>query len=228
MARSSGAGSPGPAEVPVVYTLGHSTRAAEEFVALLRKHGIERLWDIRIAPGSRRFPHFNRPALARTLEEAGIRYEHVPALGGFRLPTGGTENAGWRNRSFRGYADHMATDEFRSAIDRLVRAAPAARIALMCAEAVPWRCHRTLVADALTARGVAVREIISLASSRPHRLTPWAHVEGDRVTYPASGQQRTLEGRPQAEVVPERSRRTDARYRGRGVRSRRALPARGS
>jgi uncharacterized protein (DUF488 family) len=167
-----------------IFTVGHGTRAADELVALLRAHGVVCLADIRTIPRSRRNPQFNRETLAATLPAAGIRYEHVPALGGLRRPRADSINTAWRNDAFRGYADHMQTADFRHALDALVREASVTPTAVMCAESVPWRCHRSLVADALTARGVLVRHILTTTRAEPHALTPWARVSGTEVTYP--------------------------------------------
>ncbi|MFL6248261.1 MAG: DUF488 family protein [Thermoanaerobaculia bacterium] len=165
-----------------IYTIGHSTRSIEEFIALLEQHGVARLADIRRYPGSRRYPHFSGDSLQRTLPEHGIAYEHFDSLGGRRKPSAHSENGAWNNDQFRGYADHMATAEFRSAIDRLL--ADDRSTAVMCAEAVPWRCHRNLLADDLVRRGVEVIHIIGLDSSQPHALSKMARVQTDRVTYP--------------------------------------------
>src|SRR5437764_1071939 len=166
------------------YTIGHSTRSLEELVALLREHGIERLADIRRYPGSRRYPHFSREALDQSLPERGIAYVHMPELGGRRKPEPQSRNTAWRNDQFRAYADYMATDEFRAAIDRLLAFEGAATI--MCAEAVPWRCHRNLVADELVRRGVEVIHIIGPGQLRAHRMNPHAVIEGNHVIYPAA------------------------------------------
>lgn len=136
-------------------------------------------------------PHFAKASLERELPPHGIEYLHMPELGGLRKPSRNSVNAGWRNESFRGYADHMQSDEFWRGIERLEDLARARRVAIMCAEAVPWRCHRSLVADALIARGDEVVDIMAPASGRPHTLTPWAHVEGTKVTYPGSPPPRT-------------------------------------
>ena len=146
--------------------------------------GIERLVDIRTVPRSRRNPQFDRTNLPRALAETGIHYEHRPGLGGLRHARKDSINTAWRNDSFRGYADYMQTAEFSHNIDELIADGAQERIAIMCAESVPWRCHRSLVADALTARGVEVRHIIAAGDPKPHSVTPFARVEGDRVTYP--------------------------------------------
>jgi hypothetical protein len=167
-----------------VLTVGHSTRPIADFVALLRAHGVTRLVDVRTVPRSRHNPQFNGEALAASLAAESIGYSHVAALGGLRSPRAGSVNGGWRNRSFQGYADHMQTSEFADAVEALVALAARDRVAVMCAEAVPWRCHRSLIADALVARGVEAREIVSAKRLQPHRLTPFAVVDGERVTYP--------------------------------------------
>ena len=169
-----------------IYTVGHSTRPIEQFLALLEREGVRHLADVRTFPGSRKFPHFGRDALAAALAARGIGYSHQPALGGRRRPRSDSPNGGWRNAGFRGYADHMATPEFRDALDALVRTAAGTPTVVMCSEAVPWRCHRSLVADALIIRGNVVEHIMSSGSRRVHELTSWAHVEGTVITYPPS------------------------------------------
>lgn len=154
---------------------------------MLAGHGIRTLVDVRTIPRSRHNPQFNGDALAVTLAQSGIRYVHEPDLGGLRKPRPDSNNLGWRNASFRGYADYMQTPAFDAAVDRLVERAGQEATAIMCAEAVPWRCHRSLVADALVARGHEAREIVSAGQAAPHKLTPLARVQGDRVTYPATG-----------------------------------------
>lgn len=166
-----------------IYTIGHSTRSLEEFIALLREHGVARLADIRRYPGSRRYPHFSGESLQQTLPERGIVYEHFDSLGGRRKASVNSENGAWRNEQFRGYADHMGTDEFRAAIDQLL--ADDRATAVMCAEAVPWRCHRNLLSDDLIRRGVEVIHIVGSGSSQPHALSEMARLKADRVTYPA-------------------------------------------
>ena len=168
----------------MLYTIGHSNRSFSELAALLKAHGIELVADIRTVPKSRHNPRFNREALASTLPEAGIGYTHIPALGGLRHPRKDSINLAWRNDSFRGYADYMQTEAFGAALDELLRIAAERRTAIMCAEAVPWRCHRSLVSDAAAARGVEVRHITSPTAANPHKLTPFAQVEGSRITYP--------------------------------------------
>lgn len=166
-----------------VLTIGHSTRSIEEFVALLAAHRVTLLIDVRTVPRSRRNPQFDIGALPDSLAAAGIDYRHLPDLGGFRRTTPDSPNAGWRNASFRGYADYMQTEEFERNLALLIELAQRERTALMCAEAVPWRCHRSLIADALLVHGVPVCEI-SGARLRPHELTSFARVDGSRITYP--------------------------------------------
>ncbi len=167
-----------------ILTIGHSTRPIEEFLELLEAHAVETLADIRTVPRSRRNPQFNADLLPATLAAAGIRYLHMPTLGGLRRPSPHSANTGWRNASFRGYADYMQTADFERALGQLIEEARRSRLALMCAEAVPWRCHRSLVADALSTRGLSVGHITGKSAPTPHRLTPFARVEGTRVTYP--------------------------------------------
>jgi uncharacterized protein (DUF488 family) len=167
-----------------VLTIGHSTRRIDEFLRLLTAHGVGRVIDIRTIPRSRHNPQFNREVLSPALRRAGIRYTHMSGLGGLRKPRRDSVNSAWRNTSFRGYADYMQTAAFRRSLDRCIELARHDAIVLMCAEAVPWRCHRSLVADALLVRGIAVSEITSGIRTRPHALTPWARVHGIQITYP--------------------------------------------
>lgn len=173
----------------VIWSLGHSTRPIETFLALLTGHGIERLGDIRTTPQSRRHPQFGQAALARSTGGAGITYVHLAGLGGLRKPRPDSINTAWRDAGFRGYADYMQTPAFAAAVDELLALAQSERVAVMCAEAVPWRCHRQLLADALVARGHEVREIESAMKTRPHVLTQWARVHGASVTYPGVSEQ---------------------------------------
>ncbi|HKW80684.1 MAG TPA: DUF488 domain-containing protein [Casimicrobiaceae bacterium] len=168
-----------------VLTIGHSTRPIDEFIAMLTGTGVDHLLDIRTVPRSRHNPQFNSDALSKSLGKAGIAYTHVPGLGGFRPTSPESPNGGWRNASFRGYADYMQTPEFAGQLERVIALAAGQQVALMCAEAVPWRCHRSLVADALLVRGVEVEEIVSPARRALHRLTPFARVRGTSITYPA-------------------------------------------
>jgi uncharacterized protein (DUF488 family) len=172
-----------------LYSVGHSTRSLDEMLALLEENGVEVLADVRTAPGSRRLPQFGRSSLESALPAGGLAYVHLPELGGFRRPRPDSRNTAWRNQSFRGYADHMETPEFRAGLERLIGLQEALRgersVAMMCAEAVPWRCHRSLVSDALLARGVVVRHILGPGDVRPHSLTPFARVDGTDTSYPA-------------------------------------------
>jgi uncharacterized protein (DUF488 family) len=167
-----------------VLTIGHSTRPLAEFIELLTAQGVERLLDVRTVPRSRHNPQYNGETLPAALAEAGVAYEHVAGLGGFRRTHADSPNAGWRNLSFRGYADYMQTAEFAAELERLLALASKERVALMCAEAVPWRCHRSLIADALLVHGVPAEEIVSVTRRQPHQLTPFARVEGETITYP--------------------------------------------
>jgi uncharacterized protein (DUF488 family) len=168
-----------------VFSIGHSTRPIDEFIELLRANSITQLIDIRTIPKSRHNPQFNADALAASLRAARIRYIHSKALGGLRHAKPDSVNLGWRNASFRGFADYMQTDEFEAALDRVIQLAKERPTALMCAEAVPWRCHRSLVADALTVRKIRVLEIISASAPKEHTLTPFARVRGTHITYPS-------------------------------------------
>ena len=173
-----------PATRGVVFTVGHSTRSFEELVELLRAHGVERLVDVRTIPRSRRNPQFNRDTLGQALRNRRIAYRHMQALGGLRRTHAESVNKGWRNTSFRGYADYMQTQAFEEALEQLVGLAEQKKTAIMCAEAVPWRCHRSLIADALIVRGYEVRDIMSEKSAKPRKLNPMARVGDGRITYP--------------------------------------------
>ena len=177
-------------EKPLIRTVGHSTRPVEALIDMLKAHGVKRLIDVRTIPKSRYNPQFNGEALERSLQKAGIGYEHMKGLGGLRHPRKDSINTGWRNESFRGYADYLQTQEFESALAALMEAAGREPVAIMCAEAVPWRCHRSLISDALVARGHAVEHIMSASRSDPHTMTSFARVEGTSVTYPAGAQER--------------------------------------
>ncbi|MGA3241174.1 MAG: DUF488 domain-containing protein [Bryobacteraceae bacterium] len=166
-------------------TIGHSNRPLEELIGMLQAHRVDLLVDVRTVPKSRYNPQFNTDSLPAPLRAAGIEYLHMPGLGGLRHARKDSINTGWRNDSFRGYADYMQTPEFDAALAELLRVSEGREAAVMCAEAVPWRCHRSMIADALTARGVAVEHIMSAAKRSPHKTTGFAHVEGTRVTYPA-------------------------------------------
>lgn len=168
----------------VVFTIGHSTRTLEEFIELLKAHDVTVLMDVRTVPRSRRNPQFNRETLPNALEAVDIDYAHVPGLGGFRRSSPQSPNQAWRNASFRGYADYMQTEEFAENLENLIERAATQRVALMCAEAVPWRCHRSLIADALVVHDIRVEEILSATRTQEHTLTSFARVHGATVTYP--------------------------------------------
>ena len=168
----------------MIFTVGHSTRTFDELVDLLKTHGVRQLADIRTVPRSRRHPHFAIDALSRALPVTGIAYRHVPALGGLRKPRQDSVNTGWTHAGFRGYADYMQTQAFADALETLVAWSEVAPTAIMCAEAVWWRCHRRLVADALVARGIVVRHILSRAEAKRHTITEFGVIEQGQVTYP--------------------------------------------
>jgi len=156
---------------------------------MLAAHGVETLIDVRTIPRSRHNPQFNRDTLPASLQAAGIAYTHMEGLGGLRHARRDSVNSGWKNLSFRGYADYMQTAEFAAALDKLIELSRTRHVAIMCSEAVPWRCHRSLIADALTVRGIPVEHIMSAAVRKPHALTPFAHVDpadSDKITYTAS------------------------------------------
>jgi hypothetical protein len=182
----------------VVFTIGHSTRPIAAFISLLKAHGVQRVIDVRTIPRSRHNPQFGRDRLSPALHNARIHYRHLPGLGGLRRARPDSTNTAWRNASFRGYADYMQTAEFADSLDRCIALATRERVVLMCAEAVPWRCHRSLIADALLARGIEVREIANAVRTRAHTLTPWARVEGTQVTYPAPGDAARRSPKPRA------------------------------
>ena len=169
---------------PTVFTIGHSTLELGKFIDVLHAHGIRRIVDVRTIPRSRHNPQFNLETLPDVLKDAGIAYTHLPGLGGLRHARSDSLNKAWRNASFRGFADYMQTADFVDNLERLIRLAEQKPSALMCAEAVPWRCHRSLIADALAVRGISVEHISSATHRRPHVLTRWARVDGLRITYP--------------------------------------------
>jgi uncharacterized protein (DUF488 family) len=179
-----------------IFTIGHSTRQIDDFIHLLKAHGVQRVVDVRTLPRSRFNPQFDITRLPALLRAGHIHYTHLPGLGGLRRPQRDSPNIGWRNKSFRGYADHMQSGAFQRSLDRCLELASVERVALMCAEAVPWRCHRSLIADALVARGIDALEIASDARVRPHTLTPFAHVDGTHVTYPAAHNDSPTAGPP--------------------------------
>jgi len=174
---------------PIVLTVGHSTRALEEFIRLLQAHGATCVVDVRTVPRSRHNPQFNKASLPRALKKAGLGYVHLPGLGGLRHAKRDSINLGWRNASFRGFADYMQTPEFEQSLNELIQLANQKRIVLMCAEAVPWRCHRSLIADALLVRGIRVENIMSLTSRTVHTLAPFAKIRGTTISYPAGASQ---------------------------------------
>jgi uncharacterized protein (DUF488 family) len=172
------------AALPVVFTIGHSTHAAAHFLSMLKAHGVTQLADVRTMPMSRRYPHFNRDSLEAFLAESGVSYRHMPGLGGLRKPRPDSANSGWKHPSFRGYADYMQTDAFDAAFQELLAFAREGPTAVMCAEAVWWKCHRQLLADALVAHGVPVRHIVS-GDAKPHELSAFARLREGKVIYPA-------------------------------------------
>src|SRR5664280_1918301 len=171
--------------LPLVLTIGHSARKLAEFIRLLQAHAVSRVVDVRTVPRSEHNPQFNKASLPRALKKVGVGYVHMPGLGGLRHAKRDSLNVGWRNASFRGYADYMQTPGFAQSLEELIRLTNQDRIALMCAEAVPWRCHRSLIADALLVRGIRTEDIMSPTRRQVHTLTPFAKVRGIMITYPA-------------------------------------------
>jgi uncharacterized protein (DUF488 family) len=169
---------------PVIYTIGHSTLPKQEFIMILKTHAIELVADVRTVPKSRHNPQFNSEAMAMSLPENGIAYEHIRKLGGLRHPRRDSPNTGWENASFRGFADYMQTADFEEGLEDLIAVAQKKKTAIMCAEALPWRCHRSLIGDALLVRGITVIDIMSARTVKAHTLTPWAVVMGTVITYP--------------------------------------------
>lgn len=169
----------------MLFTIGHSNRTIDAFVKLLQAHEVAEVVDVRTVPRSRHNPQFSADALERSLKDEGIGYVHMAALGGFRHALKDSSNSGWRNASFKGFADHMATATFRGGLDALSAIAARRPTTIMCAEALPWRCHRSLIADALVCRGWEVWDILSLTNASAHRLTPFLRVEQGELTYPA-------------------------------------------
>jgi uncharacterized protein (DUF488 family) len=167
-----------------IYTIGHSNHPLEKFIEMLQSHGIEFVGDVRTVPRSRYNPQYNSDSLPVSLKDCGIAYRHLPALGGLRHTIKGSTNTGWENASFRGYADYMQTEGFRGGLAELTALAEEKKTAIMCAESLPWRCHRNLLSDALLVRGITVLHIMSAASAKEHALTSFAHVEGESITYP--------------------------------------------
>lgn len=171
--------------VSVVLTIGHSTRTIEEFIALLKAHGATCVVDVRTVPRSRHNPQCNKDSLPRSLKKAGLGYVHMPGLGGLRHAKCDSPNMGWCNASFRGYADYMQTAEFEKSLGELIELAKQESVVLMCAEALPWRCHRSLIADALLVRGIRTEDIMSPTRRQSHSLTPFAKVHGTALAYSA-------------------------------------------
>ncbi len=177
-------GSAAPEKSSLVFTIGHSTQPLDDFIDVLNTHGVEMIVDVRTIPRSRHNPQFNLDALPESLKSARIGYRQMPGLGGLRHPRRDSFNMGWQNPSFRGFADYMQTEEFEKNLEKLITLVRSKRSCLMCAEAVPWRCHRSLIADILTVRGIAAKHIIGKSQPQLHKLTPFARVDGKRITYP--------------------------------------------
>jgi len=170
---------------PLVFTIGHSTHPLDAFIGLLKKNEVRHVLDVRTVPHSRRNPQFDKSVLPESLRVPGINYTHLPGLGGLRHPTRDSINKAWRNTSFRGFADYMQTPEFEEGLLRILELADSEQCVLMCAEAVPWRCHRSLIGDALVARGARVEHIISSNERKLHVMTPWAQTDGLKIFYPS-------------------------------------------
>jgi len=170
----------------MIFTIGHSTRPIEEFVDILKAYGIEFVIDVRTIPKSRHNPQYNSSTLAAALQVHAIGYEHLPGLGGLRHAKKDSINTAWENASFRGFADYMQTEDFERSLNTLIEIAGKQSTAILCAESVPWRCHRSLIADALLAREITVMDIMHKTSAKKHTMTPWAHVRGTTITYPKS------------------------------------------
>ena len=181
---------------PLVMTIGHSTLPLEEFIGLLQANEAACVADVRTIPRSRHNPQFNKDTLPKSLEEFGLGYVHMPGLGGLRHTKGDSPNLGWRNASFRGFADYMQTPEFVHSLEKLIQLVGQERIVLMCAEAVPWRCHRSLIEDALLVRGIYCEDILGATHRSVHTLTPFAKVEGTSITYPAEASEGTQKKPP--------------------------------
>jgi len=195
---------------PVVLTIGHSMRTLDEFIALLQAHGVSCVADVRTVPRSRHNPQFNKTSLPRSLKKAELGYVHLPGLGGLRHAKRDSPNMGWRNTSFRGFADYMQTPEFEQSLAELIQLAKQKRIALMCAEAVPWRCHRSLIADALLVRGIRTEDIMSPIRRTVHTLTPFAKVRGTAITYPAEVSTDNSEKLASKRSAPRQSKKLDS------------------
>jgi len=197
--------------LPLVLTIGHSTRTLAEFIHLLKAQGVSRVVDVRTVPRSRHNPQFNKDSLPQELKKTGIGYIHLPGLGGLRHAKRDSLNVGWRNTSFRGYADYMQTPKFAQSLEKLIRLAKQAQIVLMCAEAVPWRCHRSLIVDALLVRGIRTEDIMGLTRPQVHTLTPFAKVRGTTITYPAETSRRTPKKALTKRSGPHQSKKPDLR-----------------
>lgn len=170
---------------PSLFTIGHSTRPLSDFMGLIDAYGVKQIVDVRSIPKSRHYPQFNEDNLKQSLKRGGVRYKHIIKLGGLRHSKKGSLNLSWRNLSFRGFADYMATQEFSDGLDELMHIASMRETAIMCAEAVPWRCHRALIADALVKNGWIVRDIMTRTNAPMHRLTAFLKVRKGQLTYPA-------------------------------------------
>ena len=195
---------------PIVLTIGHSTRTLVDFIGLLQAHAVSRVVDVRTVPRSWHNPQFNKASLPRALKKAGLGYVHLPGLGGLRHAKRHSINVGWRNASFRGFADYMQTPEFEQSLDELIRLTNQDRIALMCAEAVPWRCHRSLIADALLVRGIRTEDIMSATRRTVHTLTPFARVRGATITYPAEASRSTPKKPSAKRLGPRQSKKSES------------------
>jgi len=186
----------------IVLTIGHSTRTLDEFIRLLQAHDVSRVVDVRTVPRSRHNPQFNKTSLPGSLKKVGVGYVHLSGLGGLRHAKSDSLNTGWRNASFRGYADYMQTPDFEQSLEKLIQLANKDRIALMCAEAVPWRCHRSLIADALLVRGIHTEDIMIPTRRQVHTLTAFAKVRGTTITYPAENQRSAQKRLPPSRRQP--------------------------
>jgi uncharacterized protein (DUF488 family) len=184
-------------------TIGHSTRTIDEFIGLLQAHAVSRVVDVRTIPRSRYNPQFNKDSLPGSLKKAGLGYVHIPGLGGLRHAKPDSINMGWRNASFRGYADYMQTPEFEQNLEALIHLATQEQIAIMCAEAVPWRCHRSLIADALLVRGIRTEDITSPTRRTLHTLTSFAKVRGTTIAYPAEASKNSPKKPPTKRLRPQ-------------------------
>jgi uncharacterized protein (DUF488 family) len=195
---------------PIVLTIGHSARTLEEFISLLKTHSVTRVADVRTVPRSRHNPQFNKASLPKALKKVGLGYVHLPGLGGLRHAKRDSLNLGWRNASFRGYADYMQTPEFAQSLVELIQLAKQDRIAIMCAEAVPWRCHRSLIADALLVHGIHAEDIMGPTRRQAHTLTPFAKVRGTTITYPAKVSRSNPKKPPDKRLGPRQAKKPDS------------------